>query len=108
MPAIGAPIAAPYLAYEMDASGRITHTVPIGRYLLIGGLIPAVASCYWLGGLVFEKHLINADVAGASPPSFRMTSEQRQLFETEPEPWEADDQSQQLVAVGGSLGRAVA
>ncbi|MFZ1933293.1 MAG: primosomal protein N' [Thermoguttaceae bacterium] len=27
-----------------------------------------------------------------------MTSEQRQLFETEPEPWEADDQSQQLVA----------
>ena len=27
-----------------------------------------------------------------------MTSDQRQLFETEPEPWEADDQSQQLVA----------
>ncbi len=27
-----------------------------------------------------------------------MTSEQRQFFETEPEPWEADDQSQQLVA----------
>jgi primosomal protein N' (replication factor Y) (superfamily II helicase) len=27
-----------------------------------------------------------------------MTSEQRQLFETEPEPWEADDQAQQLVA----------
>ncbi len=27
-----------------------------------------------------------------------MSSEQRQLFETEPEPWEADDQSQQLVA----------
>ncbi len=27
-----------------------------------------------------------------------MSAEQRQLFETEPEPWEADDQSQQLVA----------
>jgi len=27
-----------------------------------------------------------------------MTSEQRQLFNTEPEPWEADDQSEQLVA----------
>ena len=27
-----------------------------------------------------------------------MSPEQRQLFETEPEPWEADDQSQQLVA----------
>ena len=27
-----------------------------------------------------------------------MSSEQRQLFETQPEPWEADDQSQQLVA----------
>ena len=27
-----------------------------------------------------------------------MSAEQRQLFETEPEPWEADDQLQQLVA----------
>ena len=27
-----------------------------------------------------------------------MSTEQRQLFDTEPEPWEADDQSQQLVA----------
>jgi hypothetical protein len=34
------PYCGTYLAYQRDASGRITHTVPIGKYLLIGGLIP--------------------------------------------------------------------
>jgi hypothetical protein len=42
------PYCGTYLAYEKDASGKVTHTVPvgnlpIGKYLLIGGLIPVGA-----------------------------------------------------------------
>jgi hypothetical protein len=37
------PYCGTFLAYQQDASGRITNTVPIGRYLLIGGLIPVAA-----------------------------------------------------------------
>jgi len=37
------PYCGTFLAYQQDASGRITNTIPIGRYLLIGGLIPVGA-----------------------------------------------------------------
>ena len=37
-----------------------------------------------------------------------MTADQRQLFDTQPEPWEADDQSQATGGVGRAFGGAVA
>ena len=45
----------------------------------------------WLDNSGWTTLAVKSIIVGMSP-------EQRQFFETEPEPWEADDQSQQLVA----------
>ncbi len=37
------PYCGTFLAYQRDASGKITNTIPIGKYLLVGGLIPVGA-----------------------------------------------------------------
>jgi hypothetical protein len=37
------PYCGTFLAYQKDASGRVTGTAPFGKYILVGGLIPVGA-----------------------------------------------------------------